>query len=42
MRKAQEEVTKVLGDQQIQLTDLGKLTYLEGKILPMHFSWLSS
>ena len=30
MRKAREEVDEVLGDQQIQLTDISKLKYIEG------------
>lgn len=30
MRKAHEEVDEILGDQQIQLTDLGKLKYIDG------------
>lgn len=31
MRKAREEVDEVLGDGEIQLTDLGKLKYIVGK-----------
>lgn len=30
MRKAHEEVDEILGDQQIQLTDVSKLKYIEG------------
>ena len=30
MRKAREEIDEVLGDQQIQLTDISKLKYIEG------------
>lgn len=30
MRKAHEEVDEILGDQQIQLTDISKLKYIEG------------
>lgn len=30
MRKAREEVDEVLGDQEIQLGDLGKLKYITG------------
>ena len=36
MRKAREEVDEVLGDQEIQLGDLGKLKYITG----MRFSLL--
>ena len=31
LRKAREEVDEVLGDQEIQLTDLGKLKYIDGR-----------
>ena len=30
MRKAHEEVDEILGDQQIQLTDVSKFKYIEG------------
>jgi hypothetical protein len=33
MRKAQAEVDEVLGDQDIQLGDLGKLKYITGTVL---------
>lgn len=32
MRKAHEEVDEILGDQQIQLTDISKLKYIDGKV----------
>ncbi len=31
MRKAREEVDEILGDQQIQIGDLGKLKYITGQ-----------